>query len=204
MTVPVQVTFRNMTAIEDVRKEIETRVQKLETYCKPILNCQVTIEAPAKHHRKGAPFQVRIDATLSDGRIDVKYAESSYPAGMRKNQDTSSEHNLLMFTIREAFSAGRRQLHDHALKRRAGVKTSEPDIIATISDIFPEKGYGYLETPEGRQIYFHENSIVGTRFEKIKLGAQVHFVEEPGLKGPQASAVRVLRKPRTIHGALSK
>jgi cold shock CspA family protein len=109
-----------------------------------------------------------------------------------------------MFTIREAFTAGRRQLQNHALKRRTAVKAPEPDVIATISEIFPEKGYGYLETPEGRQIYFHENSIIGSQFEKIKLGAQVHFVEEPGLKGPQASSVRVLKKPRTSQSALSK
>lgn len=192
----VQVTFRNMTAIEDVRKEIETRVQKLETYCKPILSCRVTIEAPANHHRKGEPFHVRIDAALADGRVDVKYAESSYPAGVRKGKETTSEHNLLMYTIREAFDATRRQLQDHTHKRRSEIKTHEPDVIATVRQIFQSKEYGYLETADGREIYFHANCVTGSKFEKMKPGEKVHFVETEGMKGAQASSVRIVKKNR--------
>src|SRR2546430_14331560 len=129
----MQVTFRNMTAIEDVRKDIENRIQKLETFCKPILSCRVMIEAPAKHHRKGGPFHVHIDATLPDHRIDIKYAESLY-TGKRVNdggvliqgRDTTSEHECLMLTVREAFDATRRQLQDHVRRRRADVKKHEP------------------------------------------------------------------------------
>src|SRR6185295_3261976 len=100
-----QVTFRNMTAIEDVRKSVEKRIQKLETFCKPIVSCRVMIEAPANHHRKGDPFLVRIDATLTDGKVVVKYAESLYPGKResgaerpRRGRDTTSEHACLMLT----------------------------------------------------------------------------------------------------------
>jgi cold shock CspA family protein len=193
-----------MTAIADVRKTVEARIQKLETFCKPILSCRVMIEAPANHHRKGDPFHVRIDATLTDGRVVVKHSESLYTGKReidgersRKGRDTTSERNCLMLAVRGAFSAARRKLQEHARLRRADVKTHEPNLTATVSRIFPDEGYGYLETTDGREIYFHANSVLGSPFKKLKKGARAQFVEESGLKGPQASTVRIIRSSRS-------
>jgi cold shock CspA family protein len=183
-----------MTAIADVRKTIESRIQKLESVCKPILSCRVTVEAPANHHRKGDPFHVRIDTTLTDGRIVVKHSEAMYTG--KRDSDTTSERKCLMLAVRGAFSAARRKLQDHARLRRADVKTHEPNLTATVSRLFPKEGYGYLETPDGREIYFHENSVLGSPFKKLKTGATAQFVEEIGLKGPQASTVRIIGKLR--------
>jgi cold shock CspA family protein/ribosome-associated translation inhibitor RaiA len=194
MILSTQVTFRNMTAIADVRKTIESRIQKLESVCKPILSCRVTVEAPANHHRKGDPFHVRIDTTLTDGRIVVKHSEAMYTG--KRDSDTTSERKCLMLAVRGAFSAARRKLQDHARLRRADVKTHEPNLTATVSRLFPKEGYGYLETPDGREIYFHENSVLGSPFKKLKTGATAQFVEESGLKGPQASTVRIIGKLR--------
>ena len=193
-----QVRFRNMTAIPDVRETIEARIQKLESVCKPILSCRVMVEAPANHHRKGDPFHVRIDATLTDGRIVVKHSESMY-AGKR-DSDTTSQRNCLMLAVRGAFGAARRKLQEHARLRRSDVKTHEPGLTATVSRLFPKEGYGYLETPDGREIYFHENSVLGSPFKKLKTGVRAQFVEESGLKGPQASTVRIIRKTRSEPG----
>jgi len=176
MILSIQVTFRNMTAIADVRKTIESRIQKLESVCKPILSCRVTVEAPANHHRKGDPFHVRIDTTLTDGRIVVKHSEAMYTG--KRDSDTTSERKCLMLAVRGAFSAARRKLQDHARLRRADVKTHEPNLTATVSRLFPKEGYGYLETPDGREIYFHENSVLGSPFKKLKTGATAQFVEE--------------------------
>lgn len=194
MILSIQVTFRNMTAIADVRKTIESRIQKLESVCKPILSCRVTVEAPANHHRKGDPFHVRIDTTLTDGRIVIKHSEAMYTG--KRDSDTTSERKCLMLAVRGAFSAARRKLQDHARLRRADVKTHEPNLTATVSRLFPKEGYGYLETPDGREIYFHENSVLGSPFKKLKTGATAQFVEEIGLKGPQASTVRIIGKLR--------
>jgi cold shock CspA family protein/ribosome-associated translation inhibitor RaiA len=207
MILSTQVTFRNMTAIADVRETIETRIQKLETFCRPILSCRVMIEAPANHHRKGDPFHVRIDATLTDGRIVVKHAESLYPVKReiegeqsRKGRETTSERNCLMLTIRGAFNAARRQLQEHARLRRADVKTHEANPVATVTRIFPEAGFGYLETSDGREVYFHANSVLGSSFKKLRTGSKAQIVEEPGLKGPQASTVRIIRKSQAAMG----
>jgi len=187
-----------MTPIDSVRKDIESRIQKLETYCKPIVSCRVVVEAPTSHHRKSNPFLIRIDTTLTDGKIVVKYDESSYPE-MRDNGgepfhkgfDTTARHNCLMLTIREAFGAAKRKLQDHARRRRSDVKTHLQSSKAVVSRIYPSRNFGYLETPDGREIYFHANSVLGGRFDSLKPGSRAQFVEEPGVKGPQASTVRI-------------
>ena len=197
-----QVTFRNMTAIAEVREKIEARIQKLETVCKPIISCRVMVEGPASHHRKGDPFHVRIEATLTDGRVVVKHSESLY-AGKR-DSNTTSERNCLMLAVRGAFVAARRKLQEHARLRRADVKTHDPNLTATVSRLFPKEGYGYLETPDGREIYFHENSVLGSPFKKLRTGVRAQFVEESGLKGPQASTVRIIRTTRPDPGSIKR
>jgi cold shock CspA family protein len=54
--------------------------------------------------------------------------------------------------------------------------------------------HGFIETADGRQIYFHRASVLVEGREALALGADVAFVEEAGDKGPQASTVRVLGK----------
>lgn len=53
-------------------------------------------------------------------------------------------------------------------------------------------GYGFIITPDDREIYFHENSIINRDFKSLKEGMEVRFVEEKGEKGPQASSVTVI------------
>ena len=56
------------------------------------------------------------------------------------------------------------------------------------------EGFGFLETADGREIYFHKNSVLDGAFSRLSVGARVAFAEEPGDKGPQASTVRLLGK----------
>ena len=57
-----------------------------------------------------------------------------------------------------------------------------------------ENDFGVLETPDGRDVYFHRNSVLNGDFPKLSLGARVTFVEEMGEKGAQASTVRLTGK----------
>ena len=91
--------------------------------------------------------------------------------------------------ICDAFVEMRRQLENHARRRRGQVKTHEPSPHVRVIRVFPENGFGFLETPEGREIDFHRNSFREAIFEDLELGTEVRFVEERGDKGPQASTV---------------
>jgi cold shock CspA family protein len=70
-----------------------------------------------------------------------------------------------------------------------------------VSKILPEEGYGFLTCEDGREIYFHENSVLNRAFSRLKVGTLASFVEEPGEKGPQASTVRRISKSRVLPAA---
>lgn len=60
---------------------------------------------------------------------------------------------------------------------------------ARASKLFLGGDYGFLLPFEGREIYFHRNSLVKGEFEKLKAGTGVRLREEQGVKGPQVAAV---------------
>ena len=51
------------------------------------------------------------------------------------------------------------------------------------------EGYGFIETADGREVYFHRNSVLDDAFEHLTVASEVRFVEEMGEKGPQAKRV---------------
>jgi len=63
-----------------------------------------------------------------------------------------------------------------------------------VARLFPEDGYGFLRTSEGREIYFNERSVLKGAFPRLRVGSLVRFAEEAGDEGPQASTVTPLRR----------
>ena len=53
--------------------------------------------------------------------------------------------------------------------------------------------FGRILTPDGREIYFHRNSLLNGNFDKLEVGDEVRFSEEMGDQGPHASTVHLVR-----------
>jgi len=53
-----------------------------------------------------------------------------------------------------------------------------------------KKGYGFIETDEGQDVFVHYSSIEGAGFKSLAEGEKVDFVVEKGSKGPQAVNVK--------------
>ena len=55
-----------------------------------------------------------------------------------------------------------------------------------------EKGYGFIKTEEGNDVFVHFSAIVADGFKSLEEGQNVSFDIEEGTRGPQASNVVVL------------
>ncbi len=53
-----------------------------------------------------------------------------------------------------------------------------------------DKGFGFIETGKGKDLFFHMSAVEGGRFESLKEGQRVSFNEGQGPKGPRAENVK--------------
>jgi len=173
MKLPLQITARNVSLSEAAEVTIRDKAAKLDTFYDRIMSCRVVVDAPHRHQHQGAQYNVRIDITVPGNELVVK----------------REPHEDLYVAIRDAFDAARRQLQSYARKQRGEVKAHEAPPQGHIIKLFPESDYGFIGTPDGREIYFHRNSITSNDFEKLSTGLEVRFTEEQGEEGPQATAV---------------
>jgi cold shock CspA family protein/ribosome-associated translation inhibitor RaiA len=198
MILPLQIAFRNMKPSDAIEARVREEAAKLETFYRGIMRCRVVIELPHKHRRKGDLYHVRIDLTVPGAELVVK-KEPSLQAELRridvetqsKDYEVEAAHKDAYVVIRDAFKEARRRLQDYARRQQGQTKLHAPQAMGRVSKLFPDEEYGFLETSEGDQIYFHKNSVLHRGFGRLKVGSRVMFVEEAGEKGPQASTVRV-------------
>lgn len=179
MQLPIQITFRNIPHPDAIDTYVRDRAAKLETFSARITGCNVAIEAPHRHQHSGRQFRVRIDLAVPGGEVVVSHAPDENPS----NED-------MYAAIDQAFDRMDRRLEDHVRRQRGDVKRHEaPYRDGRVSKLWSYEGYGFLETPDGGEVYFHRNSVLHRGFDRLTIGATVRFIEETGEKGPQASTV---------------
>jgi len=57
-----------------------------------------------------------------------------------------------------------------------------------------EKGFGFITSDEGKDVFFHYSELVMEGFKNIEAGAEVEFVEEESERGPRATKVTKIEK----------
>ena len=181
MQLPLQITFRHMDKSEAMETAIRKRATQLEQFHDHIISCRVVVEPQNHHKHKGNLFAIHIDLKTPGKEIVVS-----------RNSDLHQANEDAYVAVRDAFDATRRQLEDHHRRERGKVKTHEAPPYGTISMLVPDENYGRIETPLGRDIYFHRNSITNAKFDELKVGSAVRFSEEDGEEGPQASNVSLI------------
>ncbi len=207
MKIPLQITFRDMPPSKAVEESIREKAAKLDSLYDGIMSCRVIVEAPHRHHHKGKAYVVRIDMTVPGGELVINREPKRLVAApsahaeelentLAENHEPSKHaaHEDAYVAIRDAFNAAARKLQDHARRRRGKIKMHESTPLARVAKIFPVENYGFIETSDGRELYFHKNSVLSPGFDRLEVGVEVHFVEEIGEKGPQASTVRVVAR----------
>lgn len=187
MQIPLQITFKNMESTPALDADIRKKAAKLEHFAEHMTSCRVVIEAPHKHHHQGKLYSVKIDITLPNKEILVT-----------RHPDQHHAHEDMYVAIRDAFDAARRQLEDYVRQRRGDVKTHHTLPHGKVTQLFPVEDYGTIQSADGREIYFHRNSVLNKDFDQLEVGAKVHYSEEMGENGPQASTVYIEGKHHLV------
>lgn len=182
MQTPIQIAFHNIEPSPAIKARVTERAKKLDHYHDRIITCRVTIDSPHRHHHHGKFFHVRIDVTVPQGEIVVN-----------REPEKNHAHEDVFVAIRDAFDAMQRQLQDRLREQRGDVKTHETSPRGYVARLFLDDRYGFITTPDEREIYFHCNAVVNGDFTRLKVGDVVEFVEQVGVEGPQASTVRACR-----------
>jgi cold shock CspA family protein/ribosome-associated translation inhibitor RaiA len=160
-------------------ERIREKALELEQFYPRLIGIDVTVERPGRHHRqgKGAHYRIRIEASVPGELLVV----SRDPEPHQANEDP-------YLAVQEAFHTMRRQLQDYGRRQRGEVKPTEGASHGWVRRLFPE-GYGFIEAADGREIFFHRNSVLNDGFDRLEPGDEVRFAEELGEEGPQASTV---------------
>lgn len=197
------ITFRGMKPSAALESDIQARIAKLETYYGSIMACRVMVELGERHHERGNRFHVRIDLTVPGEEIVVAHEANLHATAqdvdagkVARIAETDPERKHARVAVREAFDIARRRLQDYARRQRGTVKTAARQPRGRVSQLSPVDEYGYIETEDGRQVYFQKSSVLGNAFDRLAVGSEVSFSEESGEKGPQASTVKLLHPQR--------
>ena len=170
----VKIEGQHTPVTDDVKVMVTERLEALNEPHDDIVHARVTL---IKHerHNKGSD-EVRVFLTLSGKSLSTK-----------RQADTLDE------ALNAALDVLTRQLRDFRLIRQHAAKTPSPLPRGRILRLFPEDGYGFIETESHREVYFHENSVQHVAFEDLEVGMTVELSVEDGHEGPQASRVTLYK-----------
>jgi CspA family cold shock protein len=59
-----------------------------------------------------------------------------------------------------------------------------------IKKLVRERGFGFISDTDGREVFFHQSSLLDTQFDSLKEEQDVEFEVEKSPKGPRAINVR--------------
>ena len=175
MQTPIQITFRDVPRSDELEAHIRQKAEKLEEFHSRIISCRVTVEELRKHHHQGRHFRVRIDLRVPGKEIVANHYH----------------HEDVYVALRDAFDAVKRQLEEVAREMRGDVKAHVVSQHGKVARLFTDEGYGFIETADGRELYFSRENVVHPTFDQLTPGSEVQFIEEMAAEGPQAKRISV-------------
>lgn len=176
----LKVETRNVELRKGWQSKIdEERERLIRHFANFVLHLRVSIAATT-HHKEGG-YELKLVASVPQDTVVVaKKGENVGP--------------LLV----EAFDVLSHQLKEILRKKRKNETSADASSAAraqygVIRKLSPYESYGFIVTPDEREVYFHENALKDVLIDRLTEGDEVMYGESLGDKGPQASWVRIAR-----------
>ncbi len=172
MKLQLQITTRDVPHSEALEAIFGKKRKSSKRFIPNIMGCRVVVEVPHKHKHQGRTFNVRLDITVPGKELVVNQA-----------------HEDVYVAVRDAFDAAKRQLEDYGRRQRGDIKAHAPVLHGRVVRLMAEEGYGFIETPDGQELYFHRENLAENNFDQLAEGSEVKFLEDIGGEGLQAKRV---------------
>lgn len=188
MEIPLQIAFHKAEKSDWAENEIRARVEKLQAYYDRIVGCRVTVDQRARNVEGTLPPVVRLEISLP-GRAPLIVAYE--PERLQQKYQRPELGNA----INDAFAIAERRLARLKEERDGRNKGDHHDaqnqLFGQVSQLYPNEDHGFIMTMDGSNLYFHRNAMLQGDFDKLRVGDEVHYVEEVGDTGPLATKVRL-------------
>lgn len=180
MKFPFKLQFREIERNERIYNSVWDHADKLERIYDRIVSCEVVVSAPHRHKKNGLIYHIQIRLYVPGEDIFI----NSEP-------EKDGAHKNVYVAIRDAFDAAQRKLEDLVRRERAFVKAKVVPLEGKVARLFPNEHCGFIVSKDQRELYFHENSVLDSAFDQLKIGDRVRFSEEMGENGPQVTSMQV-------------
>ncbi len=60
-----------------------------------------------------------------------------------------------------------------------------------IKKLVRDRGFGFISDTDGREVFFHQSSLIETKFDTLNEEQEVDFEVEQSPKGPRAINVQI-------------
>jgi ribosomal subunit interface protein len=152
------------------RALIEDRLARLGARYPELIRVHVTLKH-GRHHRVGTE-EVDIVANCAGATLRA-----------------AKEEERMRDAVHAAIDALERELVTHHETRRHFGKAPGARPSGVIASVFTDRGYGFITTEGGEEVYFHQNALHELDFASLRLGLPVELELEQGERGLQASRV---------------
>ena len=63
-----------------------------------------------------------------------------------------------------------------------------------IKKLVRERGFGFINDTDGREVFFHKSSLVDTQFDALNGEEKIEFEIDNSPKGPRAVNIRIAKE----------
>ena len=173
----LKVEARNVELRKGWQDRIDDEKEKLiRLYPDFLIHLRVSIEATTGHKEGG--YEIKLVAGVPQDTVVVTRRAEAVRSALTESFD------VLTLQLKEIQRKKRKQ-------QKVPAEAAISESVGLIRMVSPHESYGFIVTPDDREIYFHENALKNIEMDSLHEGDSVVFGETRGDKGPQASWVRV-------------
>jgi ribosomal subunit interface protein len=188
MHVPLRIEFRHLESSPALERLIRERATDLERFASDVISCRVVVDQPQNRRSSAKRYHALIDIEVRGREIAIS-----------RDPGVDEGHVDPFVAVGEAFDTAERRLREHSQRQKGEIKRHAIPSRGIVVELHHGRGFGRLESvEEGREIYFHRNSVIDAELAELEIGFEVMFREEAGEDGPQARFVKVIGRNRVV------